>query len=518
MPVSKFFALGFLLFGAVFLAPGRAGTAATPPADPPRSGIRDLWVISHDGMTPAEQVLAQSLQGLTGRTHPRIWLRAKGMSRVIEGQLRREKVRFHEVSSVWDLLPPFKRQVKGMILYRLGTTSLNVATSLCGILNAVAIDESLQAKAKAKGLKLLVDARGASGDAALGKYRDQFAHGIIVEQSVDKPGNLRDFAIAHNAFAYFTANDGIRTEVARAFGPNPIVFGWGNDEYKWVADLSRANGTGAAADWCVNLSAMEKLPAGKLRRPRRPRVKTENGVRYVAFVMSDGDNLQWLTGNFAFNPHFYGSALRGKFPMTWEVSPLLSKFGPRVLQYLYATAKPSDGFVTGAGVPGYAYLHEQPDPVSLAQDARPYLRDSDLSVVSVLNENAGDMKETIPILDLPETEGVIYKDYAPYNRRKGAIFWHRGKPCVSYRFLLWQGLMGPEELARAVGEMPADPRHNEASYALVNVHAWSYGKEGGPMKAIQTAVGLLPKNARVVTADQMIRMLRDNFGAKHKSD
>lgn len=33
-------------------------------------------------------------------------------------------------------------------------------------------------------------------------------------------------------------------------------------------------------------------------RSLTPVVKTEEDLRYVAFVMSDGDNIQWLCGNF----------------------------------------------------------------------------------------------------------------------------------------------------------------------------------------------------------------------------
>src|SRR5438093_11940166 len=169
--------------------------------------------------------------------------------------------------------------------------------------------------------------------------------------------------------------------------------------------------------------------------------------------------------------------------MTWEFSPLLAQLAPRVLQHLYATARPSDGFVTGAGLPGYTFLHLQPDPAALARQAAPLLRRSDLSVVSILNVNQGRLSETAPILDLPGVQGVLYKDYSPYHRHRGEIFWHRGKPCVSYRFVLWEGLMGPEDVAREVAKLPASPRTDERSYAIVNVHAWSYGRSGGPLEA-----------------------------------
>src|SRR5262245_38800366 len=53
-------------------------------------GVTDLWVVRHDRGRPAEMVLAQTLQGLTGRKKPKLWLETGGMSAVILEQLRAE--------------------------------------------------------------------------------------------------------------------------------------------------------------------------------------------------------------------------------------------------------------------------------------------------------------------------------------------------------------------------------------------------------------------------------------------
>ena len=69
--------------------------------------------------------------------------------------------------------------------------------------------------------------------------------------------------------------------------------------------------------------------------------------------------------------------------------------------------------------------------------------------------------------------------------------------------------------ASGVAQMPAAPRTDEGSYALINVHAWSYRRDGGPMEAVRRTIGLLPPNTRLVTADQLIALLRKSFGKKH---
>jgi hypothetical protein len=138
-----------------------------------------------------------------------------------------------------------------------------------------------------------------------------------------------------------------------------------------------------------------------------------------------------------------------------------------------------------------------------------------MSVASVLNLG-GDMTDARELLEQPEIEGVLYKDYDPYNKRKGAIAWHAGKPCVSYRFLLWEPQPDqlPEGVANAIGAMPAAADTSPDSYALVNVHAWSFKSVGGPMEAVRRTVDRLPKGTRVVAATQLVRMLKAQFGGQ----
>lgn len=477
---------------------------------------KDVWLIEPGKSSRAEVVLASTLQGHTARDkQARIWFKAGGMSEVLLTQMQHDGVRPHNAASVWDLVKQFRSKIKGAIVYKAGDESISVATSLCGPMDGVAVDESILDKAKAEGLPVLKDVRGVTEKAALAKYQSLFKHGTVVCQFLNYGPQLRDFAVANDAFVLHNEDRQLLTDATKAFGPTALVFGWGYNEHLWVMDVSKGNGTGVPADWCINLSVMQNLPA-KIKRPADQPIKTEDNTRYIAFVMSDGDNIQVLTGGFGTDKAYYASPLRGTFPLTWEMSPVLADVAPRVLQYYYATAKPTDSFVTGPGAPGYTFPHFQPDPVAIAKQAAGFLRRSDLNIVSVLNDNAGKLEDTIPLLELPEVDAVIYKDYAPYNRHKGEILWHNGKPCISYKFLLWQGLQEPEDIAREVAKMPISPKTDEASYALVNIHAWSYGKEGGPIEAVKRTIALLPKNTKVVTANQLVKLMRDNLKKQQK--
>jgi|SRR5712664_369919 hypothetical protein len=510
-----------LVVSAILLFPANS---APPLAAPPAGQIpAELWVVPFDSGRPAEMVLAQSLQGLTGTDSPRIWLdRNGGMSAVILQQLQSEGTQFHRVNSVWDLPDEFWGDPKGAILYNLGTHSLNTAVSLCGIWNAVAVDESILDQAEAKGLQIIYDARGQSEDQIFDQYFDSFSPGIAVEQADTKPAYLRDFAILRHAFTFYGFDSTFRRRVASALGPGATIFGWGPSEFTWISDFSRSAGQGVASDWCVNLSAMSKLPVEIRVRTPASSDPAQEGQRIVAFVLSDGDNVQWLTGGMPLDSKYFGSPLRGDFKMNWEVSPLLTELAPRVLKYFFDAATDMDGFVA-AGSPGYRYIYFEPDNPKGTTDAAqtaPYLNAGHLSIVSVINDNHGTLDDVVPLLQLPEVDGVIYKPYSPYNGLGGAMSCStdpvgRDKFAVSYKFLLWEGASHPNDtpqaVADAVSAMPSSPQTDVGSYALINVHAWSWSSIGGPIQAVKRTIDMLPPNTRVVTVNEFFALLNANF-------
>jgi hypothetical protein len=235
----------------------------------------------------------------------------------------------------------------------------------------------------------------------------------------------------------------------------------------------------------------------------------------VAFVVSDGDNVQWVGGRFVEDPGFWGSPLRGRFAVTWEMPPEAFVMAPRILRHLLRTATPRDEFIAGPSGYGYQFPGPLPDrPAAAAETARAVAR-VDWPLVTLLNADGG-QHQSDPWLEQPEVTGVLYKDYAPYNRGQGAVRWHRGKPSVSYRFLLWElkdraGALRPDSLpvgvAQAIGRLPSGAEAGPGAFALVNAHAWSFRNTGGPMGAIGRTIEALPPKVRVVTATEFFELM-----------
>ncbi|MFN0069450.1 MAG: hypothetical protein ACKVYV_17670 [Limisphaerales bacterium] len=502
MPASV---LVLLLVLALGILPAHA---ARPP------GVAELLrVVDPAALDAAERALLASLQGLVNRSEAAVWVDGGGFNRIIPEQLEEEGARVVRDAMLWELAEFHRDAFDGVILCDVADRSLNVAFSLAGVRRALVLDASLERRAQGLGLRVLADVRAQDEVSAFSRWQPLFARGLLAEQPPAKPLHLRDLLVARGAFVFSDVSPERRTDFVRALGPQALVLGWGKEEYPFIRDLSRGGGAAVPSDWALNLSALGLLDAEVPARARPPTpAPVQPGERVVAFVMSDGDNVQWLLNSFTEEGRgWWASPRRGHIPMTWEMAPLLMDFAPRVMAWFYAraTAGGGDDFVAGPSGHGYFFpgMTGRELPVLARQAARASVR-AQLPLITVLNAG-GTMDDARAYLVQPGVHGVLYKDYAPYNQQRGRILWHDGRPAVSYRFLLWEPKPenGPEGVARAVAEMPADAANDPRSYALVNVHAWSWKSLGGPFEAVKRTVDLLPAQTRVVTAGEFFALL-----------
>ncbi len=190
---------------------GRSEAGRSEAGAHPSSGLETLWVVDPERLKPAEQTLALTLQGLVAEGPSAIWIKDVGMVALVLEDLVAEGVQARDVGSVWDLVSQFRDAIAGIVLYDLGTDSINVATSLCGPLQAIAIDSSLQAEAEGAGLEVLADVRGMDEVQAFAEYGSLFSANagtedrpaLLIEQAETKNAHLRDFAVAHRAFTVY---------------------------------------------------------------------------------------------------------------------------------------------------------------------------------------------------------------------------------------------------------------------------------------------------------------------------
>ncbi|HBG25586.1 MAG: hypothetical protein A2Y10_04960 [Planctomycetes bacterium GWF2_41_51] len=483
---------------------------------PNKTGITNIWIINPLRFSESEKVLLATLQGLTSKQKEIIWINSGGMDNIFLNQFKDLGINTVEIDSVWELLPKYSSTVKGFMLYKSGNNSINAATSLCGPYSAVAIHESQKDKIESFGFKMLADVRNLTEKEVFEKNKKLFTKNLMAEQNWKKSMYLRDFLVANNAFVFWDPQNVNRSEYLSHLNPGSLIYGFGNDELEWVKGISKFQCAGIPSDWSLNLSIMSRLPVKIPNRPHKKLESSQKGQRLVCFVMSDGDNIQWLAGGFVNSPGFWASKHRGNFNMTWEIAPIFSELAPKVLEHYYLTATDNDDFVVGSSGLGYCFPSYLPDRKAFVKQTIPYMKKSKLSIVSILNAD-GDMSVSKEFLDQPDVFGVLYKDYEPYNKEQGKIYWHNGKPCVSYKYLLWENMKGasPAEVANAINNLPASAEIDPNSYALINVHAWSFNTIGGPMEAIKQTIDRLDEKTKVVTAQQFIEALTKNISKKN---
>ena len=155
---------------------------------------------------------------------------------------------------------------------------------------------------------------------------------------------LGDYAVfARAAYMEFGSDAAAQTAIlskVSSSGKLGAVFGWsdgnnpGGGEHALVQAASQAGAIVHPADYNRNLEALSNLPLGPLTPVAAPDTCTcpSGAAKHtVAFVMTDGDNLQWTLGRWSMNPtKWFGATGRGDVPVGWTVPPALAWLAPTV--------------------------------------------------------------------------------------------------------------------------------------------------------------------------------------------
>jgi hypothetical protein len=329
----------------------------------------------------ALQILVQSIAGLAAkavnekRGDELVWV-DNGKGDLEEWYLRflarHPNVEKHGIFSPWQLVDRYAQRglIKGYILYRFDKSkggsntyrpemdcSVNVATSLSGLLDGIIVDEALEAEARKHGLKLLIDVRKKTQTWCFQTYKDQFNRHMLCTQDPAKP-HTRDLAIAQKAFTVF-GKEGPLSSVMEWLEPLSPILGWnGGDEFE-TTELSTSYGhIQTATDWCLNLPVLmagsENLVLPKAKALNPSSINWNDKRSAVSFVDTDGDNVQWFQGNFFGNKSYWANPERGIIPFGWSTCfAQLAQLCPQAIEYAVATRSTNDWFIEWGG--GYYY-------------------------------------------------------------------------------------------------------------------------------------------------------------------
>ncbi len=527
---------GALGVGTMNLARPRAARADAGPRSLFPKGVRPtrLHAVAESDLSPAERVLVATLQGQLARRRPhsgREGMSSEGIYVDVPGVgypvwladlSERYDVQVAAASGAWELVDRFARPgatdrpLNRYVLYRDGDGSVNVATSVAGLVGAVALEETLEPAARAHRMRRVLDVRGRDDRWVKDTFWNRLRHDVAVEQKPDFANQLRDYATMAGAFMFFDGNSGFRADVVNDLDPDAAVIGWGDasaGEDAFVSVSSRAGVRTIAADHARNLAPLSGITLDSVRqRPLDDVPAPPQGTHHVAFLVTDGDNVQWLLGDFQSDRRWYGSPLRGSLDLGWAVAPALVDLAPSVLRWYYDNAADGahrDRFVVGPSGGGYLYPSRYPraDLDLHTERLAGQMRRADLGVVQILDfESMDDTSLWSSYLRHDQIEGLVYLEYSRYDAGRGRVVWVNDKPVVTPRAMLWQGLSGADEasVAATVNDAGRDPGSVDA-YSLVIWHAWSKSVDD-----VRSVVNQLAPHVRVVTPDVLVRMMAAN--------
>jgi len=451
-------------------------------------------------------------------------------------------------SDTWSILKRYATRgiVKGYILYRRDASqrglslasadmdeSANVAASAAGIMRAVLICEEQEARAKALGLRRLLDAREKDDTWTLENLKKDASRRHLLVQDPAIPNN-RAIAIAHNILTVFGVD--APTEAAyRWMEPPGLVFGW-NDAHSEGGAISQASKCGhatAASNWALNMPALS-AGAADFAWPRLRDVRTvqpARGKRRVSMILSDGDNLQWLLGGFAFNRHYWAAALNGEIPFGFGL-PLCDLMETCPDPYLLI--RETQPRLTGATL-AQTYFFPDEMGINLTNEERlkvlrfhgrrieRTLKASGLSTMICLTQklDCDETREALRVMgsQAPSLRAIYGIQYHPYTAGKGAS-WRldtgdgRHVTLISVAYALWANLEGPRvgtpsQLAKKMNAAPDDGQP-----VCVIVHAWSgfreLAKPGVEESAPYDSAGSF---SGVATAGWLLKYLGDGWEA-----
>lgn len=500
-----------ILLTSLFALVSTVTVLAAEPESPfwwPAQKTPARYVVCPQPKNAAEAVLAQSVAGLAaravgeGRSKRMVWIERDGVcyDTWLRETVRDRRIRGGGSADVWQIVARMKKQgvVKGYVLYASGDGSLNPATVHAGLLDAVLVEQCLVPKAEEVGLQMLYDARGESQQTCWETVGDELNRCLIVVMAPRMPFN-RDLAVAHRTMVYYGVDSLYRTMLAGMEPLSPVV-GWNSGpESGHVAPPSEYALFNTASDYCSNLTFLsagaQQARLDKARRVDPRQIDFAALGSCHAFVMSDGDNMQWTMDAF-FSKDYYLSPACERFPLNWTTCAAnISQMSPATWNEIVQRQAADATLVEFSGGYQYAdvFASEFPDRWEqlrrFARQTGEHMRRTGVTVLNLMmlrDIGSEDAMQAYRIYaeEIGDLTGIVAIQYNPYHGGRGTVYWVKNRdeveiPVVTARYSLWgkipkPGFGRPDQVAQWIGE---DAAAGE-SLGWTIVHAWSrYAKD-----------------------------------------
>lgn len=484
-----------------------------------------------DGDVPVHALLI-SLQGLANREAPRLYLEyPKTWQWEIVHPLigfleRRHGMQFERLGldDADGALARFARHAKGYVVWdRHVRTSLIVAFTAAGVLDAVVVSEDLIPLAEKHGLKKVEDLRGI--------FRGQTDHQIYrwaVEHYWERcsrdyyvvlgghagaemqPG-IADFGVKMRAFcADLSSNPQHPEEVAllkelfSKQNPASIILGW----HSYGKDTEGMHTT-LVGHYGLKMEGLHNLPnvSFTCQIPLTPDFKFQNNHSVAADATLTAEKKVYVAAlaTDSIGIGAWTKPGRGRIPYGWQVLMNWVWMNPPALQYFYEDKTPNDYFVGGLSGPGYMYPKSIPDDKfpALMANARDLMRQLDLRVMEIMDYSEGNRH--IGNTDLPKA--VVDRYYEQFPNVIGFINGYGTartydlrdtRPFISYDYYL--DVARPEDEAAADVEELINLNPRRPYFLLMHI------RETNTVDKVANILGRLSEPVEVVPLDRFLKL------------
>ncbi|AXY72822.1 hypothetical protein D3H65_02050 [Paraflavitalea soli] len=358
----------------------------------------------------AELYLFASLKGIVNRKQPRIfsyegdafaegkytWLQSLGLS-------------WSEIADKWSLITKYRSELSGLIVYDPAQIhTINLATMLAKDKKALIVSPALVSKLTSApyNLPVVLDLRGQYTSklqvyqALYDTYWPTLDHRLLIGLNPDaQKAALREYATALGAAVVWLdpevpAESSLLNSFLSSMPAGSNYMGWWPEEGPGVERGSKYGISTIASDWCSNLTVHSGTARTVNIKPMPAKPTLQNKV-YVAFILSDGDNLQYVEHLMR---KLWNNPDRGSVPMGWTLSPAMVDAMPGALNFYWKTATANDNLISGPSGYGYVYPNSWPSQSLLDQfvlKTEAYNRRAGFRVVTVWNTITGGINQNV---------------------------------------------------------------------------------------------------------------------------
>ena len=419
----------------------------------------------------------------------------------------------------WLLLERYP-EIQGYILCDIANhpESVNIATSLAGILQALPVDISLQGPMNRLGYEQVADVRDWRFADFLGQYWSAINPEMAVELSPSQLWGIRDFAVANGAVVMHGADQ--RNMLLPLLNAPAAIYGGGPmdslEKKAFVQSIGLHGGYHVPSEQAFNLSTLagldvEPIPVPVISTPPITAQEPTDGAHveastvHVAFVVSDGDDLQWLL-NRGDHDAWWGSATRGDIPLGWTFSPALYRLAPTVWNYYMDTMTAQDEIICGASGIGYCF-----DDIAFNEGFKGFLSqtgsfmaEAGIDLVAVFGNKFPDKPYLQGYTRQSAVKGVVYTSYSPWVVPLTTSPLSCNEKIIIPTSINLSGNV--QQVVRQILDTPPSP----ALY-LIHVNAWS--NDYRPLEMAHAVYDQIKDRVRVVKPSTLFALAAGDMGA-----